>query len=115
MSGMSGYDKQAAMTLIAGAMDPRANKSLKNDMPRLISDMIDADIAYMHLSGALDETGDTGEGSYDEDDAFEYILETLVRDEQADDSKAQALAALINDFLPAQGLYLERAGLVTDD
>jgi hypothetical protein len=115
MNGMAGYDKHAALPFIFGTIDIKAHKVLKDDVRRLISAMIDADMAYMHLCGALDDTGDTGEGSYDEDDAFEHILFTLVKAENADDKKEQAIAALINDFLPAQYVFMEHSGLVITD
>lgn len=112
---MAGYDKKAALEYILGAIDMKAHRLLKADMPRLLAAIIDADIAYMHISGTLDETGDTGEGFYDEDDAFEYILSLLARKENADEKKEEALASLINDFMPAQSRFMEFSGLAIID
>ena len=70
-------------------------------------------LAYMHACGALDETGDTGEGEYDEDEAVEYLLDALLRDFPADDSHAGLYCALIDAFLPAFDDYLLTHGLLS--
>ena len=111
---MLGYDKAKAATSIQTSLNAGAKaggfSALLPELPLLTRRLIDAHLSYLHECGALDETWDTGEGDYDEDDAFEYLLDAVSGGRPETDM--DALAALIEAFFPAQDEFMEREGLM---
>lgn len=109
---MNGYDKQEALAFIVAHIDPKAHKELKNQLETLISQAIDADMTYMHENGVLDQNGNAGNSYYEDDDAFEYMVETLVATNHLTPEQAVKVAALVDDYMDCQQDYLESKGLV---
>lgn len=111
---MLGYDMAKAAACIQSALSAKAKaggfSALLPELPLLTRRLIEAHLSYLHVCGALDESGDTGEGDYDEDDAFEYLLDAVSGDRPETDM--DALAALIEAFFPAQDEFMEREGLM---
>lgn len=112
MTEMLGYDKRAAHSFILKRLPQKQFAALADELPLLTMRLIDAHLGYLHACGALDEDGDTGNGAYDEDEAFEYMLEAVSNG--ADEERLNALALLIEAFLPAQEVFMEREGLVSE-
>lgn len=83
------------------------------NLTELCAALVQGQIDYLHACGALDETGDTGEGEYDEDDAVEYLLDALLRDFPGSDQQAAVYCALIDAFLPVFDDYLLIHGLLS--
>ena len=77
--------------------------------------MIDADMAYMHEAGVLDADGYAGDAYYEDDEAIEYIVESLAAKNSLDPEQAVKLAALVDDYLDAQQMFLESQGMVEYD
>ena len=77
--------------------------------------MIDADMAYMHEAGVLDDDGYAGDAYYEDDEAIEYIVESLAAKNALDPEQAVKLAALVDDYLDAQQMFLESQGMVEYD
>ncbi len=109
---MKGYDREEAVKFISGRIHPQDHPELKELLPDIIGDIIDADMAYMHESGVLDEEGNGGGSYYEDDDAFEYMVEKIVSERKLDPVKAVKLASLIDDYMDYQQEYLESKGLV---
>ena len=111
---MLGYDKAAAAADISAALGQAAGRggyaALAAELPPLTARLINAHLSYLHECGALDDGGDTGEGDYDEDEAFEYLLDAVAAGRAERDM--DALAALVEAFLPAQDAFLTREGLI---
>jgi hypothetical protein len=112
---MNGYIKQEALPFILGRIDTRIHKELPLKLEELVSQAIDADLAFMHNSGVLDENGNTGTTYYDDDDAFEYMLDTLVSNNKLGADAAMKVASLLDDYMDAQQAFLEEKGLVDWD
>ena len=51
------------------------------------------------------------EGEYDDDDAFEALLDTLAGDTE-DDAQLDQLAQLLDSFMAAQQDFMEESGLM---
>ena len=87
-------------------------ESMDNDaLEAFIRRAIEADMRYMHETGVLDGDGLMGDGEYDDDDAFEALLDALsvgVTDEHEIDRIAQ----LLDSYMAAQQAYLEASGLM---
>ena len=49
---------------------------------------------------------------YDDDDAFEYISENLIKLYGGNDQTAMRICALVDDYMDLQESYMEQAGLV---
>jgi len=59
--------------------------------------------------GVLDEDGYMGEGEYDDDDAFEALLDMLAGD---DEDAMDAAAPLLDSYMAAQQDFMESSGLM---
>lgn len=109
---MKGYDKEEALAFILKHFPARDHAELKERIPDLISQAIDADMAFMHENGVLDEEGNAGNNYYEDDDAFEYMVEALAANNQLTPDQAVKVASLIDDYMDCQQEYLESKGLV---
>ena len=58
---MHGYDKDAAVAFITRCIRKADHPELAEDIPALVPQMIDADMAYMHEAGVLDDDGYAGD------------------------------------------------------
>ena len=113
MTGMLGLDAADCAAAVAKTLDWRRCGALRAQAAPLCDALVEGQLAYLHACGALDESGDTGEGEYDEDEAVEGILERLtVRFPQAEEQPA-LYCALIDAFLPTFDDYLLTHGLLS--
>ncbi len=109
---MQGYDPVQAAKAIAGSMDKKQYPDFAEEFDALIRQAIDLDLAYMRESGAVDADGMAGNAYYDDDEAFEYILDGIVRARGWDDERELKLASLLDDYMDAQQAYMESVGLL---
>ncbi len=112
---MNGYNKQEALPFILGRIDARLHRELPLPLEDAISQAIDADLAFMRESGVLDESGNAGTTYYDDDDAFEYMLDAIVSKSKLGADAAMKVASLLDDYMDAQQAFLEEKGLVDWD
>ena len=112
---MYGYDKAEAMAFILPMFNRKEHAELADMLETLLSQAIDADMAYMHEAGVIDDDGYAGENYYEDDDAFEYMVEALVAQNDLTPEQAVKVAALIDDYMDFQQAYLEHKGLVDWD
>ena len=112
---MNGYDKQEALEFILARIHTKDHPELADCLPGLISQAIDADMAYMHEHHVIDENGNSGTEYYEDDEAFEYMVEKLAEENDLDPLKAVKLASLVDDYMDYQQEYLESTGLVDWD
>ena len=108
---MQGYDVAAAVPFIAKAMRKAGHKNPQEELESFIRRAIEADMAYMLETDVIDEDGLMGEGEYDDDDAFEALLDTLAGDIE-DDAQLDQLAQLLDSFMAAQQDFMEESGLM---
>lgn len=108
---MNGYDKQEALAFIVKRIPEKDHKELVGMIEALISQAIDADMEFMHKSGVLDEEGNAGDEYYEDDDAFEHMVETIVANNKLSPEQAVKVAALVDDYMDHQQAYLESKGL----
>ncbi len=108
---MNGYDKQEALAYIVKRIPAKDHPELSGMIEQLISQAIDADMDFMHKSGVLDAEGNAGDEFYEDDDAFEYMVEALVAANDLSPEQAVKVAALIDDYMDHQQAYLESKGL----
>jgi len=106
---MQGYDMAAAVPFIARAMRKAGHKLEQAQLEDFIRRAIEADMQYMQDIGVLDEDGYMGEGEYDDDDAFEALLDMLAGD---DEDAMDAAAPLLDSYMAAQQDFMESSGLM---
>ena len=106
---MQGYDLEAAVPYIARAMRKAGHKLEQAQLEGFVRRAIEADMQYMLEIGVLDEDGYMGEGEYDDDDAFEALLEMLAGD---DEEAMDAAAPLLDSYMAAQQDFMEASGLM---
>mgnify|MGYP007056190513 CR=1 FL=1 len=109
---MKGYNREEAMLFIASRIHGKDHPELQHLLPEIIGDIIDADMAYMVESGVLDEEGNVGGEYYEDDDAFEYMVEKVAEEKKLTPEQAVKMASLIDDYMDFQQEYLESKGLV---
>ena len=109
---MNGYDKAEALAFIVKRIHAKDHPDLVDMIESLISQAIDADMDYMHKEGVLDDEGNAGDEFYEDDDAFEYMVETIVANNDLTPEQAVKVAALVDDYMDHQQAYLESKGLV---
>ena len=107
---MQGYDIEAAVPFIAKAMRKAGHKNPQQELEDFIRRAIQADMAYMREIDVIDDEGLMGEGEYDDDDAFEALLDTLGEDAEDEDEMNQ-LAQLLDSYMAAQQDFMEESGL----
>ncbi|MBR4038712.1 MAG: hypothetical protein IKJ11_01285 [Clostridia bacterium] len=108
---MQGYDMESAVAFIAKAMRKAGHKNPQQELEGFIRRAIEADMTYMREIDVIDENGMMGEGEYDDDDAFEELLDVLAADAQDDDAM-NALAQMLDSYMAAQQDFMEAAGLM---
>ena len=100
---------------IAGKLDRKRYPEFSGQFDALIRRAVELDLAFMRESGAIGEDGMAGVAYYDDDEAFEYIVEGIARERGWDEDKTVRLGALIDDYMEAQERYMEAAGLLEWD
>ena len=109
---MNGYDKAEAIAFILPRINRKEHAELADLLETLIGQAIDADMAYMTEAGVLDDEGFAGDSYYEDDDAFEFMVEALVAQNDLTPEQAVKVASLIDDYMDFQQQYLESKGLV---
>ena len=109
---MNGYNKDEALAYIVPRIDPKGHKELAKQIPALISQAIDADMAFMHATRVIDQDGNAGDNYSDDDEAFEYIVDAIAEANHMNDAQAAKVGALVDDYMDVQQAFLEEKGLV---
>lgn len=107
---MQGYDLEAAVPFIARAMRKAGHKEPQEQLEDFIRRAIEADMAYMRETDVIDEDGLMGSGEYDDDDAFEALLDVL-GEEVSDEDEMNRLAQMLDSYMNAQQDFMEASGL----
>lgn len=108
---MQGYDVEAAVPFIAARMRKEGVKAQAEELEGFIRRAIEADFAFMRENEVLTEDGLMGVGEYDEDDAFEAILDMLCEGEE-DDAVIDRTAQWLDGYMTAQQAFMEENDLV---
>ena len=99
---MRGYDREEALLFMISKIDRHEHASLGDLVDTLLGQAIDADMEFMHTSGVLDADGNAGNTYYEDDDAFEYIVESIAAQNKFTPEQAADAAMLVNDFMDLQ-------------
>lgn len=108
---MQGYDAEAAAAYIVRALRRMGHRQPQDELEAFVRRAIGADMQYMQETGVLDAEGLMGEGEYDDDDAFEALLERLAEG-MTDEDEIDRLAQLLDGYMAAQQAFLEENGLM---
>ena len=111
---MQGYDRDKAVAFMLPKLNKAEFKPL-TDAEQLLRQAIEADFAYMAQAGILDENGLMGGSYYDDDDAFEFILDHMSAARRAPEKDMDALAAFVDQYMELQEQFLSEAGLLSWD
>ncbi len=98
---MQGYEMDKAVPFIAKAMRKAGHKEPQDELVAFIRRAIEADMQYMLDTGVIDADGYMGEGEYDDDDAFEALLDVLGEDAD-DEDEMNRIAQLLDSYMAAQ-------------
>jgi len=109
---MRGYDSEKAAADIASKLDRSRYPEFAVQLDGLIRRAVELDLEFMRESGVMREDGLAGSSYYDDDEAFEYIVEGIARERGWGEDKLVRLGALIDDYMEGQERYMEAAGLL---
>ena len=112
---MKGYDKEKAIQFMLPKLIKSEFKPLASQAKELLDLAIDTDMAYMQSAGILNADGMMGEAYYDDDDAFEFILERMARARKMKEDAQGPLAAFIDQYMELQQLFPEENGMMDWD
>ncbi len=112
---MKGYDRQKALAYMLPRLQKSEFKPLAAHAESLLRQAIDADMAYMLDAGILNENGLMGNAYYDDDEAFEFLLDRMARERGLDEDGQGPLAAFIDQYMDLQQQFLEDNGLMAWD
>ena len=109
---MQGYSREAAAAFMLPKLNRAEFKPIAADADNLVAQAIDADFAYMHSAGILTDEGLMGGAYYDDDDAFEYILDALAGPKKPAEPEMRALSAFVDQYMELQEQYMASADLI---
>ena len=109
---MEQYDKQEAVRFMLKNMEKGGARADRAEA--LFQQAVEADIAYMREAGVIDEEGLAGDAYYDDDDAFEFLLDRL-KWKGMKPKDEENLADFIDMYMELQQRYMEEKGLVEWD
>ncbi len=113
--GMRGYDAEDALRYIQKNINRKGFSDLGPRVDGYLRQAQELDLRYMRETGVLDAEGYEGDGEYDEDEAFEYIVEEIVKLRGLDDEAAVLAASVVDAYMAAQDAYLRKMGLAGDE
>ncbi|MGI6705999.1 MAG: hypothetical protein ACOX6S_06960 [Clostridia bacterium] len=89
----------------------------KEKLEEIVDQAIVQDKAYMEKVGIITDEEDprTEEVYYDDDDAFEYILDGILDKGAFPDILEMTMAQIIDDYMEFNEMYLEEQGLISWD
>ena len=96
-------DKAKAIAAICELLRSNELFKGKEDLSGFVGDAVEADLAYISK---------VDDGYYDDDDAFEYIVEALLSKTGVDDEAAIDLAELIASYMDAMEQYLQQEDMI---
>ena len=107
---MEFFDFDAAVAYIAPRVKKDMGKDFALDVDKLVRFALELDLSYMIEENVIDENGDAGDGEYDEDEAFEFILDGLTAVMSLDDDEEMDAAEALDAFTAYEAEYFEKAG-----
>lgn len=108
---MQGYDQERALAYIRRNINRKDLSELGPALDDILKQAQALDLQYMREAEVLDEEGYEGDGFYDEDEAFEYIVEEIVKTRGLDDDAAIVVASAVDGYMQAQEAFLHQEGL----
>lgn len=111
---MQGYDADKALAFIQRTVNRKPFAELGPQIDGYLRQAQSLDLEYMRENGVLDANGFSGESSYDEDEAFEYIVEEIARTRGLDDEATALAASVVDAYMGAQDAFLRKEGLIVE-
>ena len=109
---MQGYNKEEALKVLLEKLKKTDLPPMENDkLLALLDRAIALDFEYMEKSGVL-QGGVTGDSYYDDDDAYEYIVDHLIGQMDMGEDEEMAVAQFVDEYMDCQQAYLEQMGLL---
>ena len=100
---MQGYSREAAAAFMLPKLNRAEFKPIAADADNLVAQAI------------LTDEGLMGGAYYDDDDAFEFILDHMAKARRAKEKDMDALAAFVDQYMELQEAFLSESGLLSWD
>lgn len=109
---MQGYDAERALAYIQKNVNRKGLSELGPAIDGYLAQAQALDLQFMRESGVLDENGFEGDMPYDDDEAFEFILDEIVRVRGLGEEQEILVASLLDAYMSAHDAFLHAEGLV---
>ncbi len=109
---MKGYDREKALSFMRANLDKKELGKLAAQAEMLLGLAIDTDMAYMQEAGVLTAEGLMGDSYYDDDEAFEFLLERMAKKLRMKEDDQGPLASFIDQYMDLQQQFMEDSGLM---
>lgn len=113
---MDGLDRERALRyMVAKLHEVFPTQWTEGELTELVAEMYEADNRYMQQARVLDAEGRAGDSFYDDDDAFEFIVEALAKAHHLTEDTEMRYATLVDGYMEEWEKYLDQEGLITWD
>ena len=113
---MQGLDEKKALAYMAEALDKAfPGRFTAEEWDKLVKTVYEADLAYMRENHVLDEEDMEGDAYYDDDEAFEYIMDVLTRAYGLTEDTEMPYAEVLDQYMDLWEQLLEKEGLISWD
>ena len=109
-----GLSLQKVQEYMVPRLDTKSFRGLPESIPSLLQSFLQYDLRFMRSTGVLNAQNQQGDADYDEDDAFEYILDAYLADFPCDEDTEMAVAELLNSYMELQYTYFKTQGLIEE-
>ena len=108
---MQGYDAEKALAYIQKNVSRKGFSELGPSIDGYLAQAQMLDLQFMRDTGVLNADGFAGDADYDDDEAFEFILEEIVRARGLNEEQEILVASLLDQYMGAQDAFLHKEGL----
>lgn len=112
---MQGYDAEKALAFIRKSIPDKPFLELGPQIEGYIRQAQTLDMQFMQDNAVIGADGYAGDGYYDDDEAFEYIVEEIVHVRGLSDEQAVLVASLVDAYMGAQDAFMRKEGLVSEE
>ena len=103
---MPDIDREEAVRYIIDGLDPKPFRAIWDRIAQIIASLIEYDLHFMRLTGAIAPDGSPGQAHNDEDEAFEYVYDAWLGDNPGEDDEDMTVALLLDCFMELWHEYL---------
>ena len=113
---MQGLDEKKALAYMAEKLNKQfPGRFTAEEWDKLVEVIYEGDLAYMRENHVLDEEDMEGDAYYDDDEAFEFIMDVLTAEYGLTEETEMPYAEVLDHYMDLWEQLLEKEGLISWD